>query len=307
LPCRFCRRCGAQMSVALNFSRVVTVFVALALPVAASGQGHGALWTSTIRGVNGPCGELITRFDLSALLRGRAIPVAGAHPDSATGGFAGPTPADKAIAPKRDDEIGDVREDLVERDILPAGPFVCRQFLLRHDARLLKDKRAGERRWSFQVFTGKAKFEKGSLAWSGTNWDRGEALPVAFKEPFHAFGRGDDFFFLTKSDKLFHSPKPAKGKTRRINLVWGREPVSAFITDADKNRTFLFLDSPKRKGDPALFELAEGVRLLRFDTKLYRPGTEGPENFRRLVGYSRVLLSLGLVKGAPTTKGIKKA
>lgn len=79
----------------------------------------------------------------------------------------------------------------------------------------------------------------------------------------------------------------------------------ADLEDPRVNRTrrhelsdILFCDTPRSVTRPAVFELASGVRLRPYDPKLYRPGTDGPEALRRVVGYGRVLQSLGYLEGA---------
>jgi hypothetical protein len=170
--------------------------------------GHGALWASTLYGMNGPLTEAVTRLDLPELLRGRAVPFPGADPEGPRASFADPSPAWYAQLPSGAHKGA----FFVERDLLAAGPYGCRQFLLEYRAKRGRVIVPEAERWSFRVYSGKARWDKKDAYWAEAKWDRGEALPVAFKESFHAIGRGDDFYFLTKSDKLFHSPKPAKGK-----------------------------------------------------------------------------------------------
>ena len=66
---------------------------------------------------------------------------------------------------------------------------------------------------------------------------------MGFKEGFRVLGKGDDYFFLTDTGRLFVARKAAKGKQRSVVPVWADadRPIEAFITDADANRTFLFL------------------------------------------------------------------
>jgi hypothetical protein len=53
----------------------------------------------------------------------------------------------------------------------------------------------------------------------------------------------------------------------------------------------LFCDKGPR-GGPCVFELADGVRLRRYDPSLFRPGDQGPDALRKVVGYARVLDAL---------------
>src|SRR5262249_24778553 len=130
-------------------------------------------------------------------------------------------------------------------------------------------------------------------------WKDECTLDLAFREPFQVLARGEDYYFLTASGKLYRAPKPAKGNHRKLAAVWDdwRSPIAPCITDADRNRPFLFCDTGRGgKGGPCVFELADGVRLRHFDHKLFRPGDQGPTALRKVVGYARVLEALGYVK-----------
>src|SRR5262249_53862835 len=94
---------------------------------------------------------------------------------------------------------------------------------------------------------------------------------------------------------------PQKGKHRKLKAVWDDEkaPIVAHVTDADKNRTFLFCDKgAKGKGGPCVFELDSKPEPKEYDAKLFEPGHEGPTALRKVVGYARVLEALGYVKAA---------
>jgi hypothetical protein len=121
---------------------------------------------------------------------------------------------------------------------------------------------------------------------------------VAFREPFQVLGKGDDYYFVTASGRLFRTRKPAKGKQRPCVPVWSdaSRPIRAFITDADAGRTFLFVGPEKKGGKPAFFEVSDRPRLVEYDPGCAAPLKEGPERLRRVTHYARVLLVHKLVK-----------
>jgi hypothetical protein len=160
-------------------------------------------------------------------------------------------------------------------------------------------------RWSFVCQSIRMRWYATEGLWL-TDEEREECtLDVAFREPFQALARrrGDGgYYFLTTSGRLFRAPPPVKGKRHReVVPVWDdpRSPITAIMTDADGGRTFLFLDrGPKGVGGPFVFEMADGVRLRPYDPKLFREGEQGPLQFRRVVGFARVLVALGYVSDA---------
>jgi hypothetical protein len=135
-------------------------------------------------------------------------------------------------------------------------------------------------------------------------WEQGREreecnIEVGFHGHFQALARGEDYYFLTNSCKLFRAPKPTKGTRRKLETIWDdwRAPIKAFICDSDRGRTFLFCDKgPKGIGGPCVFELASAARPRFYDGALYKPGDQGPDRLRRVVGYVRVLEALGFVK-----------
>jgi hypothetical protein len=208
---------------------------------------------------------------------------------------------------------------VIDFDYLPAGPDSVRLFVLTNVAgrgesagktdtlamRGFPNGRQERPKWSFACHRARGKWDRQEKRWEVGEWQQECTLELAFNEPFQALGRGEDFYFLTASGKLYRAPKPAKGKHRKLEAVWDdeRSPVTAFVTDVDRDRTFLFCDKgPKGKSGPCVFELASGVRSRFYDPKLYRPGTDGPAALRRVVGYAGVLEALGYVKD-PTPKG----
>jgi hypothetical protein len=136
------------------------------------------------------------------------------------------------------------------------------------------------------------------------HWVKEYTIDCLFHEPFRVIAVGNDAYFLTNSGQLYRAAKPEKGTHRKLELIYNEphQPIAAVITDADKAQTFLFC--PSSEGKPAVFQLAEKPRLRSYDEKLYRPGTEGPPELRKVIGYARVLQSLGWIT-VPEPKGKK--
>jgi hypothetical protein len=274
----------------------------------------------------GPSSEGPTRYDLEELLNGRALPGPGVVAESDgleftrfamvwplsdlrfIGGFA------TAFRPE------------FHYDYLPAGPSAVRLLLLTNiegqgrpaaktdklEMRAFARPNQKEPKWTFACYSVRAKWDRDAKdpGWQPEAWKEEGTLEVAFREPFQALSRGDDYYFATASGKLFRAPKPAgRGKHRKVVPVWddARAPITALVTDADKGRTFLFVEKgPKGVGGPFVFELADGVRLRAYDPGLCRPGAEGPDALRRVVGYARVLAALGYVDAAAPKKDQKR-
>jgi hypothetical protein len=92
-----------------------------------------------------------------------------------------------------------------------------------------------------------------------------------FNERFWAFKRGDTYFFVTDSGKVYAARKPDKGD-RKLEPLWVEKgkPVVAAITDTASGKTFLFgrNDKPGPKDAKGFwFELDEKLRPRPFDPK----------------------------------------
>jgi len=97
---------------------------------------------------------------------------------------------------------------------------------------------------------------------------------VGFREDFQVLSRGDDFYFLTRSGKLYVAPKPARGRNRVMRPVWidAKRRIETFVTDADTRRTFLFCRQPPGAASAAFFELGGKPALVEYDPVQFRPG-----------------------------------
>jgi hypothetical protein len=182
----------------------------------------------------------------------------------------------------------------VEYDYLPVAKDKVKLFLLGPGAA----KRGKEPSWSFAVHSCQASFNKEIGHWERHSWVDEGKIAVAFREAFQVLGKGDDYYFVTSSGRLFVSRKAAKGKQRSCVPVWSdaSRPIRAFITDADADRAFLFVGPAKGGGRPAFFELSDRPRLVEYDPRSAKPLKEGPERLRRVTHYARVLLAHKLVK-----------
>jgi hypothetical protein len=105
----------------------------------------------------------------------------------------------------------------------------------------------------------------------GEMWETTWGKPATFKVPFgghfHAFARGDDYYFITRHGAIYHSPKPAKGAARTAKEVaLGGRPADLALHDVKSGRTFVFC-LPKRDRGKALeglyLELAPGKKPRR--------------------------------------------
>jgi hypothetical protein len=112
--------------------------------------------------------------------------------------------------------------------------------------------------WSLAVFGFKNKWDAKAKNWPRGKWERLGVIEGCFHEQFRVLGKGDDYYFVTDSGKLFRAPKPDKGGDRKMEAVWDDEkrPVAAFITDADADRSFLFC-KPDKDGKGVYFEMSD--------------------------------------------------
>jgi hypothetical protein len=201
-------------------------------------------------------------------------------------------------------------------DNLPVGRYRVKQFLLTNvggraspatgnfdefgdDYLNTTEKEETTPQWTLTVHSYEASWDNKEKDWQHGKWAKEETIDVCFREPFHVLSRGDDYFFLTASGKLYRAARPTKGKHRKVETVWSdtEAPIKAFIADVDRGRTFLFCDKgPRGVSGPCVFEMASGARPRFYDRTLFKPSSQGPERLRRVVGYSRVLLALGYLK-----------
>src|SRR5262249_10623128 len=121
-------------------------------------------------------------------------------------------------------------------------------------------------------------------------------LNVAFREPFRVFAKGDDFYFVTTSGKVFRAAKPAKGDDRTLEAVWedAKRPVVAAVTDVVAERTFLFCQPEGNKG--VFFDLAVKPEPRDYDASAIeklKPDQERERSLER----AKILKDAKLLKG----------
>lgn len=283
---------------------------------------HGGLWTN-IGGnaalgwgegrLQPSCGW--TRLDLGQVLRGRAA----CDPDGKV------TEADL----KQSYGTAWRNLDLKTLALLPdfpgeychsflaSGRYACKEFVITNirgklvpygGTELLgvqKIEVSGDERtrpvWSMTVYSYESRLDLKTPRWAPGKLKKEGTIDIGFREWFRVLSKGDDYYFLTRSGSLYRAPKPAKGTHRKMLKVWSNasDPITAFITDADTGKTFLFRDKGKK---PVVFQLDKAVRAKEYDPKLFKPGKAGPETLRRAVGYAGVLQSLGLLKAPVAPK-----
>jgi hypothetical protein len=256
--------------------------------------GHGACWIGrcyTPGGIPHYTADDLDRYELLAFLRGqlRATPEAeGRGPDRGRFASEGPMRVIRTFGDRRRPRSE------IEYDYLSVGNDKVRTFLLTNFVR----KERVRPRWSFTVHSYSTRWREDWSAWDWGNWFLEESIEVAFREPFQVLGKGCDYYFVTASGRLFLARKAAKGKQRPCVPVWSdaRRRIRALITDADANRTFLFVGPAKKGGKPAFFELSARPRLVEYDPRSAKPLKEGPERLRRVTHYARVLLAHKVVK-----------
>lgn len=150
-------------------------------------------------------------------------------------------------------------------------------------------------KWSFTVHHCKTEWDEKGRKWIPGAWSKEEDLPVVFREHFHALGKGDDWYFLTASGRLFVARKPAKGKKRSLESVYddALRPILGMVVDAQSQRTFLFADSDR---GPAFFELSDDPVIIPYQPDVAEM-PEGDEPLRSIMHKARVLAALGKIKG----------
>ena len=276
--------------------------------------GHGAFWICDGQlGLDDrPAFEGLDRYELAELLKGRLVCAPGAKPAKGLPpGFAAAHPlgAFRTIAEAME------FPPVFHYDYLPAGRFEAKLFVLRNTggwiggggetallgATVLGDPTEEEKRaprWSLTCYSTRSRWDAEVGHWRSQGWSEECKLEVRFKEAFQALAKGDDYYFVTSSGKLFRAGKPAKrGQARKVEPVW-TDPdrrIAAFVTDADTNRTFLFCKPAKPGGKPSYFELGPKPKPVEYDPKAVKaPKAEG--SLGTVLLCARVLVKDGKVK-----------
>ena len=252
--------------------------------------------------------EVLHRFDLEELLAGKVQSTFAEHKGPKRDYRFTPASPGRRV---RLFGLGSNFDHEVFYDYLPDGDRAARQFVLTNTRGKVMSKVFVDRptiswieqtpderdnpHWSFTVHRCSSVWDKKARRWKPGPWSKEADLPVAFKEHFQAMPKGDDWFFLTSSGKLFVAKKPAKGGKRKNVLVYGdaKRPIRGTIVDAREQRRFLFLDTAK---GPAFFELSDKPRFVVYDPKEAKMPT-GDEPLRSIMHKARILAALGKIKG----------
>jgi hypothetical protein len=277
---------------------------------------HGAFWCSCAYhlGVTGPQDAMpcIQRYELVPLLKGKLLTA-----EKANEGIPHDAPfiRNHPIRGERGSQYGlDLKfTGLLFADVVPTGKAEVLQFLLTNfrtwaNTPLPPGERLAERPgmenenpktrpWLLQVQRGRNRWDgvRGKWAFNPVGpdeWVNEEVLEVPFKEEFQAFVRGGDYFFVTKSGKLFQASQAEKDKRRSTRCVWEEPPITAVLTDADADRVYLFCGE-KAEGD--YFELAGKPTPKPFNLRPVTPSKQEGE-VGRLQTLARFLAKEKLLK-----------
>ena len=182
-------------------------------------------------------------------------------------------------------------------DFMVTGPLSVRQFVLKNHAgpyRGLENEEVNVPKWSMTAHSYTGVWQERSKTYKG-KWKKEESLPVAFREPFQLLTRGDDYYFVTRSGKVFLSAKPAKGKGREMTCIWSdaKRKVVGLVTDAKTGRSFLFCRA-SAGSRPSYFELGPKPQPVEYGAKAPEfPEAEGMLEVGRR--YARALIADGKV------------
>ena len=153
------------------------------------------------------------------------------------------------------------------------------------------DPKFNEPHWSLAVIAFTNEWDAKDKTFQGETWERQGTIEIGFRERFRVLGKGDDYYFVTASGKLYRAPKPDKGADRKMEAVWDDEkrPVVAFITDADADRTFLFC-KPDGDGKGVYFEMGEKPDPQPYDASKV-PEAKPDDPLPAVLAYSKILLA----------------
>ena len=212
-------------------------------------------------------------------------------------------------------------------DYLPSGPDSARLFLLidRPISALVEKvqalKNVPEKKWTFTTAQYRAVWgpnprpadnKKWKEGWKEGKWSDEEILEVAFTEPFHVYGLGDDYYFVTETGKVYYSPPLKKGDEgpRRVMPFWvdSKQPVKHLLTQVDgktPNLTFAFgdVERPERQNqrDRFCFALQGPQPDLKYFAKRQLEQAKVEEPLKTLLEYARLI-----VYGPPLEGGVKE-
>jgi hypothetical protein len=277
--------------------------------------GHRGIWVSHAShnegiGIYEPLpSEGLHRYALADFLNGKAVIGRAAEKDSSwLPSFARAWPFTRTLR---------FRSTFARQgyyDWLPTGPNRVKLFVLTNVRGRIEPEDAEEMILVMKV--NQTEEEKNNPVWSLTThtwcgaewntktreWDRGtwshdEPITVGFHEPFQVLAKGETYYFVTSSGRVYAAPVADKGKERPMKPVWtdASRPVTVFVEDADAGRTFLFCKPAKKGEEGVYFELAEKADPLPYDPGAL-PEAKAPEALQTVLRHARFLVAGGKIK-----------
>jgi hypothetical protein len=147
--------------------------------------------------------------------------------------------------------------------------------------------------WSLSVFRISNEWDAKIKGWSDVKgkFERVGLIADGFHERFNVLGKGDDYYFVTQSGKLYRAPKPDKGSDRKMDAVWkdDQRPIAAFITDADADRSFLFC-KPDKDGKGVYFEMSDKPDPQSYDASKV-PEAKPDDPLPAVLAYAKILVA----------------
>jgi hypothetical protein len=128
-------------------------------------------------------------------------------------------------------------------------------------------------------------------------WEKVETFLAGFDEHFTPFLHGNDYYFVTRSRKLFAAPDPGKGlrESTRVRLP-GDLTAHTVIRDINGDRAFCFGPAPEGNGRWFCLELAADAKPRFFDRSPVPAATDCKEPMRTTYELATWLKGQGLVK-----------
>jgi hypothetical protein len=162
-----------------------------------------------------------------------------------------------------------------------------------------------KRSLSLTVFSYSNEWDPKTLTWGLKGVTRvHESLTPGFCESFQWLARGNTYYFVTASGKLYATTTRSfwTGR-RRVEPLWedaGR-PITHFLTDADADRTFLFTKPAKPGELGVFFELGDKPEPKPYDLSKIK-ASKADEPLKGAVERSRFLADRKLLKHAEPPK-----
>jgi hypothetical protein len=149
-------------------------------------------------------------------------------------------------------------QELAGLGIVPTSANTCKTFFLTKKSTYI------------EIWDTESRFNEKKKEWETVAGERNlERLKSAFSEDFHVFMRGDDYYFLTQSGKLYMAPPAKKGeKSRTMKSLWEGDnfPIVAIIEDADNDKVWLFTKCKRKDTTNAVFfEMEPLIKTQQFD------------------------------------------